>query len=501
MVLYRVLLTEVNFIMADMKLRQIGEFKWQLEQEPGIIYADKRMIDELRGDECLKQVRNVAMLPGIINASIAMPDIHAGYGFPIGGVAAFDGTEGIISPGGVGYDINCGVRLLRTDIPKDSILNTQNSKLKIQDSVIGTLVDSLFNNVPSGVGSHRKDIQFSNADLDKISFNGVKEIISKGYGFPEDIQRIEENGTISGANPDNVSQRAKERGRFQLGTLGSGNHFIEIGYVEEIFDQQTAQRFGLFLDGVTVLIHTGSRGYGYQICDDSVRSLQNYSHRHGIALPDRQLVWAHVRSSEGGKYISAMNAAANFAFANRQLITHWVRESFEQVLKKGADGLGMQIVYDVAHNIAKEETYTINGKQKKVIVHRKGATRAFPAGHPDIPEAYKSTGQPVLIPGDMGRYSYVLVGTGQTMAETFGTVCHGAGRVMSRGQAVRSSKNREVLKELKGKGIIVRGATMATIHEEISEAYKDVSRVVDIVAGAGLAKKVAKLHPMGVVKG
>ncbi|MCL5276755.1 MAG: RtcB family protein [Deltaproteobacteria bacterium] len=489
-----------------MKLKQIGEFKWQLEQEPGmntpgIIYADKRMIDELRGDECLKQVRNVAMLPGIVNASIAMPDIHAGYGFPIGGVAAFDGKEGIISPGGVGYDINCGVRLLRTNLYRDSILNTQDSKFKTQDSIIERLVDSIFHNVPSGVGSRRKDIQFSRDDLDKIASNGVKEIIAKGYGFPEDTERIEGNGTIPGAAPDKVSQRAKERGHDQLGTLGSGNHFIEIGYVEEIFDPETAQRFGLSLDGITVLIHTGSRGYGYQVCDDYIRSLQNYSHRHGITLPDRQLVWAPIGSDEGKKYISAMNAAANFAFANRQLITHWVRGSFEQVLEKGAYDMGMHIVYDVAHNIAKEETYTINGKRRKVIVHRKGATRAFPAEHPEIPEIYRSTGQPVLIPGDMGRYSYVLVGTGQAMAETFGTVCHGAGRVMSRGQAVRSSKNREILKELREKGIVVRGATKATIHEEIPEAYKDVSRVVDIVAGAGLAKKVAKLRPLGVVKG
>lgn len=492
--------------MADMKLKQIGEFKWQLEQEPGmnvpgIVYADKQMIDELRGDESLRQVRNVAMLPGIINASIAMPDIHAGYGFPIGGVAAFDSKEGIISPGGVGYDINCGVRLLRTNLYRDSILNIQDSKLETQDSIIERLVDSIFYNVPSGVGSHRKDMRFSRADLDRVAEKGAKDIISQGFGFTEDGQRIEQGGAISGANPDNVSQRAKERGHDQLGTLGSGNHFIEIGYVEEIFDPQTAQKFGLFLNGVTVLIHTGSRGYGYQICDDYIRSLQNYSHSHGITLPDRQLVWAHIGSDEGKRYISAMNAAANFAFANRQLITHWVRESFEQVLKKKADDLGMHIVYDVAHNIAKEETYTINGKQRQVIVHRKGATRAFPAEHPEIPEAYSSTGQPVLIPGDMGRYSYVLVGTGQTMTETFGTVCHGAGRVMSRGQAVRSSKGRDVLKELRGEGIIVRGATKATINEEIPEAYKDVSRVVDIVAGAGLAKKVAKLHPMGVVKG
>jgi tRNA-splicing ligase RtcB len=492
--------------MAAFKLKQIDAFKWQIQQEPGmnvpgIVYADEKMISSLMHDESLKQVRNVAMLPGIINASIAMPDIHAGYGFPIGGVAAFDSSDGIISPGGVGYDINCGVRLLRTDIPIDSILKTQDSKFTTKDSIIERLVDRLFNNIPSGVGSHRKDIQFSKADLDRIALNGAQEIISKGYGFPEDIQRIEANGTISGANPDNVSQRAKQRGHDQLGTLGSGNHFVEVGFVEEVYDQKVADIFGLIKNNITVLIHTGSRGFGYQICDDNLRTLQSYAYKQHIVLPDRQLVWAYFNSKEGRQYFGAMNAAANFAFANRQLITHWVRESFEQVTGERADKLGMRIVYDVAHNIAKEETYTINGKQKKLIVHRKGATRAFPAGHPEIPEAYRSTGQPVLIPGDMGRYSYVLVGTEQTLSETFGTVCHGAGRLMSRGQAVRSSKGRQVIKELKEKGIIVKGATMATINEEISEAYKDVANVVDIVEGAGLASKVAKLRPLGVIKG
>jgi tRNA-splicing ligase RtcB len=492
--------------MDDIKLKKIDEFKWQIQQEPGmnapgIVYADEKMISTLLHDESLRQVCNVAMLPGIINASIAMPDIHAGYGFPIGGVAAFDSTDGIISPGGVGYDINCGVRLIRTDIPKNSIFKTQDSKFKTKDSIIERLVNSLFENIPSGVGSHRKDIRFSKTDLDSIAFNGVKEIISKGYGFPEDIHRIEENGTISGANPDNVSQWAKERGRDQLGTLGSGNHFVEIGFVEEIYDQNVANVFGLIKNNITVLIHTGSRGFGYQICDDYIRTLQNYAYKQKIVLPDRQLVWAYFQSKEGQQYFSAMNAAANFAFANRQLITHWVRESFEQIIGEKADKLGMHIVYDVAHNIAKEEIYTINGKQRKVIVHRKGATRAFPAGHTGIPVAYIKTGQPVLIPGDMGRYSYVLVGTERTIKETFGTVCHGAGRLMSRGQAVRSSKGRQVLKELREKGIIVRGATMATINEEIPEAYKDVANVVDIVEGAGLARKVAKLRPLGVIKG
>lgn len=485
--------------MEDIKLKQIDKFKWQIPPElnmhvPGIIYADKKMIDLLQHDESLKQVKNVAMLPGIVGASIAMPDIHAGYGFPIGGVAAFDVEDGIISPGGVGYDINCGVRLLRTTIPKDAVLTSQTP-------VLEALIDRLFKNIPSGVGSTRKDIQFSSADLDDIAVNGAKQVIKKGYGFLDDLNHIEENGTITGADPDNVSKRAKERGHAQLGTLGSGNHFIEVGFVEEIYDQETATIFGLNRNTIVVLIHTGSRGYGYQICDDYIRLLHDYAYKHHIVLPDKQLVWAYFNSKEGQQYFSAMKAAANFAFANRQLITHWVRESFEQIFKESADKLGIHIVYDVAHNIAKEETYLINGRQKKVIVHRKGATRAFPAGHSGLHNSYLKTGQPVLIPGDMGRYSYVLVGTEQAITETFGTVCHGAGRLMSRSQAVRSSKGRQVVNELREKGIIVRGATKATINEEIPEAYKDVANVVDIVEGAGLARRVAKLHPLGVIKG
>ncbi|MGC8579706.1 MAG: RtcB family protein [bacterium] len=485
--------------MAELKIKQIDEFKWELPCEadmhvPGIIYADRRMMEQLQKDESLKQVRNVATLPGILNASIAMPDIHAGYGFPIGGVGAFDVENGIISPGGVGYDINCGVRLLRTDIPKDSVLNTQKDTLS-------ELINTLFHNIPSGVGSSRKDTKFSSAELDNIALKGAKQIIAYGYGFPEDLEYIEENGAIEGADPDNVSKQAKERGHDQLGTLGSGNHFVEVGFVEEIYDQGVAEAFGLKKDNITILIHTGSRGYGYQICDDYIRLFQEYASKHHIVLPDRQLVWAYFESKEGQQYFSAMNAAANFAFANRQLITHWIRESFEKIFKEDAKRLGIYIVYDVAHNIAKKEVYTVKGKQKTLIVHRKGATRAFPAGHTGVPKVYAKIGQPVLIPGDMGRYSYVLVGTEQTIKETFGTVCHGAGRLMSRGQAIRSSKGRQIVNELKEKGIIVRGATRATINEEIPEAYKDVANVVEIVEGAGLAKKVAKLHPLGVIKG
>ncbi len=485
--------------MEGLKINQIDTFTWEIQESPGmnvpgIVYADERMIASLMRDESLRQVRNVAMLPGIIRASIAMPDIHAGYGFPIGGLAAFDGKDGIISPGGVGYDINCGVRLLRTDISKDELLASGHF-------TVDELVNALFRNIPSGVGSHRKDSRFSVSDLDEICLKGAKEIVARGYGLAEDIDRIEENGAIPGADPGRVSERAKERGHDQLGTLGSGNHFVEVGFVEEVYDDAVAAAFGLARDGITVLIHTGSRGYGYQVCDDHIRVLLNWANKNNVTLPDRQLVWGFFKSKEGQAYFGAMNAAANFAFANRQLITHWVRQTFEQVTGESADRLGIHIVYDVAHNMAKEETYTINGRERRLIVHRKGATRAFPAGHPDIPQCYRQTGQPVLIPGDMGRYSYVLVGTQKAMEETFGTVCHGAGRVMSRGQAVRSSKGRQIYKELREKGIIVKGATMATVLEEVPEAYKDVANVVDIVEGAGLAKKVARLRPIGVIKG
>jgi len=481
--------------MSEIKIRKITDYKWEIEKEPdmnvpGIVYADEKMLEELRKDESLRQVKHVAQLPGIVNASLAMPDIHAGYGFPIGGVAAFNLKDGIISPGGVGYDINCGVRLIRTDLLKSDVENR-----------IEKLVDEIFHNVPSGVGSHRRDIKFSDQDLRKVAVHGAKEIVRLGFGSEEDLQRTEEGGAIEGANPDFVSQRAMERGRDQLGTLGSGNHFIEVGFVEEIYDKTLAEKLGLFENGITVMIHTGSRGFGYQICDDYLRLLQNYAQKHGITLPDRQLVWAYFDSEEGQRYFKAMNSAINFAFANRQLITHWVRGSFSNVFGKNPEAMGMKLVYDVAHNIAKLETHMVSGKEVKLIVHRKGATRSFPAGRKELPEVYRNTGQPVLIPGDMGRYSYVLIGTERTLEETFGTVCHGAGRVMSRNEAIRSSKGREITRELREKGIIVRGATKDTIREEIPEAYKDVSRVVDIVANAGLARKVAKLHPLGVVKG
>jgi tRNA-splicing ligase RtcB len=419
-----------------------------------------------------------------------MPDIHWGYGFAIGGVAAFDPEEGVVSPGGVGYDINCGVRLLRTRLHREQMAGC-----------LEELVNTLFNNIPSGVGSRRKDIKLTGANLKKVLKDGARWAVKEGFGEAADLAHIEAGGTIAGADPEVVSQFALDRGKDQLGTLGSGNHFVEVGYVLEIFDEALASKLGLFKDQVTVIVHTGSRGLGHQVCDDYIKVMLKASAKYGIELPDRQLCCAPLTSPEGRQYLAAMAGAANFAFANRQMITHWVRQSFEQVLQMGPRQLGLELVYDVAHNIAKLETHTVEDRSRKLCIHRKGATRAFPPHHPEVPEAYRETGQPVLIPGDMGRYSFVLVGTERALTETFGSTCHGAGRRLSRHQAKKAARGRFIIKELAEKGIIVRGAGRATIDEEISEAYKDVEGVVDVVHGAGIARKVAKLKPLGVIKG
>lgn len=363
------------------------------------------------------------------------------------------------------------------------------------------LVDALFANIPSGVGSHRKDLKLSREEERQVLRKGARWAVEKGFGTKEDLDHIEEDGCIEGADPGHVSERAMERGRAQLGTLGSGNHFVEVGYVAEIFDEAIAQTLGLRKDQVTIFIHTGSRGLGHQVCDDYIRVMMDAARKYQIELPDPQLCCAPVSSPEGERYLKAMACAANFAFGNRQMITHWVRETFEQVFQKSPKDLRLDLVYDVCHNIAKIETHSIEGKTRKVCVHRKGATRAFPPGHPDIPKDYRSIGQPVLIPGDMGRCSYVLAGTKGAMEQTFGSTCHGAGRVMSRHQAVKAAKGRAVVKELEDKGIIVRGASRGTIVEEIPEAYKDVNNVVNVVHQAGISLKVAKLVPMGVIKG
>jgi tRNA-splicing ligase RtcB len=477
------------------KLKQVDEYRWEIPREGkmrtrGLIFASQAMLPKIHEDRSLEQVANVATLPGIEGASLAMPDIHWGYGFPIGGVAAFNLEEGVVSPGGVGYDINCGVRLLRTNLPREEV------EPRVED-----LVNAFFSNIPSGVGSRRKDLKLSMPTLKEVMRLGAAWAVKNGYGSKSDLDHIEAGGQISGADPELVSQFAMDRGKDQLGTLGSGNHFVEVGYVLEIYDGKLAAALGLFKNQVTVIVHTGSRGLGHQVCDDYIKVMLRAAAKYGIELVDRQLCCAPLTSPEGKQYLAAMASAANFAFANRQMITHWVRESFEQVFQMGPKKLGLELVYDVAHNIAKMEEHEVNGKKKKLCIHRKGATRAFPPGHPEVPEAYRATGQPVLIPGDMGRYSFVLVGTEKALTETFGSTCHGAGREMSRHAALKMAKGRSIVRELAAKGIVVRGAGRATIDEEISEAYKDVEQVVDVTHGAGISKKVAKLKPLGVIKG
>ncbi len=478
------------------KLEQIDAYRWRIPRTyhegmrvPGLMYASEKMISRLAGDQSPEQVANVAHLPGILRYSMAMPDFHWGYGFPIGGVAAMDVRDGVISPGGVGYDINCGVRLMRTDL-----------ELKDIQSQIRELTDRLFMNIPCGVGSTGK-LKLSLQEEREVMVKGSSWVISKGYGWKQDTDFTEAQGCLSGAEPDAITPRAYERGKNQLGTLGGGNHFLEIQVVEEIFDPQVANVFGLFPNQIAVMIHTGSRGFGYQTCDDYLDIIFKAASRYGIQLPDRQLACAPLSSKEGKNYLGAMAAAANYAWANRQVIMHWVRESFEQVLKRSAENMGMRLVYDVAHNIAKFEEHIVDGKEVGVCVHRKGATRAFPPGHPEVPELYRSVGQPVLIPGDMGRNSFVLVGTQKAMEETFGSTCHGAGRLMSRGAAIRATQGRAIARELADKGIIVRSVGKKTLQEEMPEAYKDVSEVVEVVHNAGLSRKVAKMRPLGVVKG
>jgi len=480
---------------VTIKFEKIDDWRWRIPKSggmlvDGLIFADEKMLNIIKTDESPQQVANVAHLPGIVKHSLAMPDIHWGYGFPIGGVAAFDMDDGVISPGGVGYDINCGVRLLRSAISRSDI--TRNMR---------DIVDTLFMNVPTGVGSCRKDIKLGMEEQRNVLKNGAGWAVSQGYGTKDDLLFIEAGGCLSGADPDKVSNRALERGKTQVGTLGSGNHFVEVGYVAEIYDTAVAEVLGLKKDNISVIIHTGSRGLGHQVCDDYIKVMINAAKEYGIDLPDRQLCCAPIKSEQGSEYFKAMASAANFAFANRQMITHWVRESFEGVLGTGNNILGLEIVYDVCHNIAKFEDHKVDGKKKKLCVHRKGATRSYPPGHEEIPDAYKSIGQPMIIPGDMGRYSYVMVGTENSMNETFGSSCHGAGRMMSRNAAKRLAKGRPIARELEKSGILVRATGRTTLMEEISEAYKDVTEVVDVVHNAGIGKKVAMLKPLAVIKG
>lgn len=454
----------------------------------GIIYVDETLEKGLES-RSIQQVANVATLPGIVGASLAMPDIHMGYGFTIGGVAAFDLKEGIVSPGGVGYDINCGVRLLRTGFEKKDLLP------RLRD-----IVDGFYNEIPTGVGS-KGNLRLNADEHRKVLIKGARWVVEKGFGDREDLEHTESGGCIEGADPGLISAKAYERGRSQLGTLGSGNHFAEIQYVDEIYDEATASAFDLFEGQVTVMIHTGSRGFGHQVCTDFLEVMQRAAKKYGIALPDRELACAPFHSPEARDYMSCMKAAANYAWANRQFVMHWAREVFMRTFNTGPAAADMGLVYDVAHNIAKIEEHVVDGGNRKVIVHRKGATRAFPPRHPELPAVYQETGQPVIIPGDMGRASYVLVGREKGMRETYGSTCHGAGRVLSRHQAIKKAKGRAIWREMEDKGIIIRATGRSTLAEEMPEAYKDISNVVDVVHNAGLSKKVARLRPLGVIKG
>jgi len=477
-----------------MKLERIDANRLLLPQTggmrvPGIIYANDKISELLKSDESTKQVANVAHLPGIVNYSLAMPDIHWGYGFPIGGVAAFDMDDGIVSPGGVGYDINCGCRLLATKLSFDDIKN------RITD-----LTSALYQYIPSGVGS-TGSVKLSGKDQKKVLEEGSKWAVKNGFGLAEDLEATEDGGAMQGADPEKVSARALERGKQQLGTLGSGNHFLEIEVVQEIFDETAAAAFGLHKGQIVIMIHSGSRGLGYQICDDYLALMVKHSQETGIMLPDRQLACAYLNSPRGKDYLAAMACGANYAWANRQLLMHRTREVFEKTLRMAPRELGMRLVYDVCHNIAKIETFEVQGKTKNLCVHRKGATRAFPAGNDSVPARYRSVGQPVLIPGDMGTGSYVLVGQEKAMAETFGSACHGAGRVMSRTQATKTARGRSIARELSDKGILVMASSKGTLSEEMPEAYKNLHDVVQVMHEAGIAKKVARLKSLSCIKG
>jgi tRNA-splicing ligase RtcB len=483
--------------MADHSgtLERIDDWTWRIPRSQGmrvdgLIYSSDALIDHVLGDRAAEQVSNVAFLPGIQRASLAMPDIHWGYGFPIGGVCATDpAVGGVVSPGGVGYDINCGVRLVRTDLSADDL-----------QGVLPALVDALFARVPLGVGQGGA-YRFNAQELDHLMAKGPSHLEKRGLATRRDIEFTESGGKLEGAEPDNVSERAHKRGTNQCGSLGSGNHFLEVQVVDEVVDHKAAEAMGLTADSICVMIHSGSRGLGYQVCDDALKRLRGVPESYGIELPDRQLACAPVESGEGRHYLGAMAAAANFAWCNRQLLMWEARETFEAVLGRPWEALGMEMVYDVAHNTAKLESHEVDGRDRDVLVHRKGATRAFPPGHPDVPAAYREVGQPVLIPGDMGRASWVLAGRAGSMDKTFGTTCHGAGRAMSRTASVKAARGRDIRAELAAAGIIARSKGWKGLAEEQSDAYKDVDAVVEVVDGAGLSAKVARLRPLGVIKG
>ena len=478
-----------------MELIKLNDHLWEIPKTgamlvPGRVYASAKMIAELRDDPALTQVANVACLPGIVGYSLAMPDIHWGYGFPIGGVAAVDAHEGVISPGGVGYDINCGVRLARTSLDFDFV-----------QPRIERLADALFAKIPAGVGSEGAIPGLSTQELKKVVRDGAHWALRNGYAAERDLDHTEEGGRLEGADPDRISERAYKRGSKQIGTLGSGNHFLEVSRVDEIYDAKAADALGLKLGQVTVLIHSGSRGLGHQTCDDYLKLIEGAMARYEIRLPDRQLAAVPISSPEGQAYLGAMAGAANFAWCNRQVMMHLAEQAFLEALAVTPKELGFALVYDVCHNIAKFEEHVVGGRMRRLCVHRKGATRAFARGNSALPEALRPLGQPVLIPGDMGRYSFVLIGLETAMHETFGSSCHGAGRVMSRMKAKKEGRGRNLSVELKALGVAVRAHSRMGIAEEMPYAYKDVAEVVAVMEAAGVTRRVARLKPFAVIKG
>ncbi len=477
-------------------LKRISPYLYEIPKEhrhdmrvPARFYADAELLRQALGDKSLDQLVNSATLPGIVAYALAMPDIHQGYGFPIGGVVATETPDGVISPGGVGYDINCGVRLLGTRLNRDEIAPD-----------LDELATQLQRDCPHGVG-RGGEFELSRKEMEEVVREGARWALKRGYATEMDLERTEENGRIAGADPDKIGPRAYERARDQLGTLGAGNHFIEVDVVDEIFDETAAERMGLFPGQIVAQIHCGSRGFGHQVCTDYVARFQKVVHKYNIQLPDRELVCAPLSSPEGQDYLAAMKGAANFAFCNRQLLTHLIRRSFDHALRGKIDNPGVYQIYDIAHNMAKIEEHEVNGQRMTVCVHRKGATRAFGPGSPVLPDVYRDIGQPVLVPGSMGTASWVLVGTEGSMAQSFGSTCHGAGRMMSRSRAKKEVQGGELRRELEQRGIRIRAGSLAGLAEEAPTAYKDVDRVIEVVHGAGIARKVARLVPVAVVKG
>jgi tRNA-splicing ligase RtcB len=477
-----------------MRVEQTGEFVYEIPAEgdmrvPGRVYAHSGLFSQDGHEEALQQVANVATLPGVLSASIAMPDIHWGYGFPIGGVAAMDEADGVVSPGGVGFDINCGVRLVRTGLGDEEVRPRLES-----------LMHELMRRVPQGSGPHGA-LGLKEGELERLAEEGAAYLVRRGLATPDDLAHTEEGGVMPGADAAAVSRKAFDRGRTQVGSLGSGNHFLEVQVVDDVLDEQAADAFGVRRGQVIVMIHSGSRGFGHQVCTDFLGRMAGAAARAGIELPDRQLACAPLGSPEAREYLAAMACACNFAFANRQMMLHEVRGAFEQVFRGSWERLGVELVYDVTHNIAKREVHLVAGRERVVRVHRKGATRAFGPGHPDVPEDYRDVGQPVIIPGDMGRESWLLAGTETAMRETWGSTCHGAGRLLSRHAARKVRSGAEVRRDLEADGLVVRCASVGSLAEEAPYAYKDVADVVNVVDVVGLSRKVARLRPLGVLKG